>query len=158
MKYYNAFFEACSPGVIPLTASFRADFDATSRVLLLRVAGKFSDDSLTALYAVSRKLSAATGAVVGIADLSLVAKFDLTTEGIRNLAKQAGMTEPRIFIVPQMCPYGLLRMFQGLSDDSRPLLQIVHTVKEALSALDIRFPQFAPWLTPAVPQIQAATV
>ena len=49
-------------------------------------------------------------------------------------------------------------MFQGLSDDSRPLLQIVHTVKEALSALDIRFPQFAPWLTPAVPQIQAATV
>lgn len=155
MKYMTAFNEACSPGFVPLKASFRADFDATSRVLLLRVAGKFSDDSLTALYAVSRKLSAATGAIVGIADLSLVAEYDLTTEGIRSLARQAGMTEPRIFIVPQMCAYGLFRMFQGLSDASRPLLQIVHTVQEAFSALDIRFPRFAPWLTPALPQIQA---
>jgi len=149
MKYMIAFHEACSPGVIPLKASFRADFDATAKVLLIRVAGKFSDDSLAALYPLSRKLSAATGAKIGIADLSLVAEFDLTTEGIRKLAGQAGMTEPRIFIVPQACAYGLLRMFQGLSDGNRPLLQIVHTVQEALSALGIRFPRFAPWLTPA---------
>ena len=150
MKYMTAFHEACSPGVIPLKASFRADFDATAKVLLIRVAGKFSDDSLTALYALSRKLLATTGAKMGIADLSLVAEFDLTTQGIRKLAAQAGMTEPRIFIAPQACVYGLFRMFQGLSDGTRPLLQIVHTVQEALRALGIRFPRFAPWLTPGV--------
>jgi len=149
MKYMTAFHEACSPGVIPMKAVFRADFDATAKVLLIRVAGKFSDDSLAALYALSRKLSAKTGAKMGIADLSLVAEFDLTTQGIRKLAGQAGMTEPRIFIAPQTCTYGLLRMFQGLSEGSRPLLQIVHTVQEALSALGIRFPRFAPWFTPA---------
>jgi hypothetical protein len=93
---------------------------------------------------------------MAIANLSLVAAFDLSTQGIRKLASQPGMSEPRIIIVPQVCAYGLLRMFQGLSEGSRTLLQIVHTVQEALSALGIPFPRFAPWLTPALPQIQAA--
>ena len=152
MEYFTAFHEACSPGVIPTKAFFRADFDATSKVLLIRVAGKFSDASLALLYAVSRKLSAATGAVMAIADFSLVAAFDLSTQRIRELADQPGMIEPRIMIAPQACLYGMLRMFQGLSERSRPLLQIVHTVQEAFTALGIQLPRFAPWLTPALPQ------
>jgi hypothetical protein len=156
MKYMTAFDDPCSPGVVPLKASFRADFDATARVLLIRVAGRFSDDSMAALYAVWRKLSAATGAKMGIADLSLICEFDPSVQGIRNLANQPGMTELRIMVAPQTYAYGVLRMFQGLSERSRPLLQIVHTIEEAFSALGIRSPQFAPWLTPALPQIQAA--
>ena len=158
MEYFTAFHEACSPGVIPIKAFFRADFDATAKVLMIRVAGRFSDDSMAALYTVCRKLSATTGAVMAIADFSLVAAFDLSAQGIRNLANQPGMTELSIIIAPQTYAYGVLRMFQGLSELSRPLLQIVHTVEEALSALDIRFPRFAPWLTPALPQIQAAAI
>ena len=153
MKHVSAFHEACSPGVTPVKASFRADFDANAKVLLIRVAGKFSDDSLAALYAVTRKLSATTGAKVAVADFSLVSEFDLSTEAIRKLACQAGMAEPRIIIAPQ--PYArVFRMFQGLSECSRPLLQIVHTVQEALNALEIRFPRFGPWLMPALPQVQ----
>ena len=57
------------------------------------------------------------------------------------LASQRNMTEPRIIIAPQTYAYGLLRMFQGLSERTRPLLQIVHTVEEALSALGIRSPR-----------------
>jgi hypothetical protein len=144
------------PGVVPLTASFRADFDATAKVLLIRVAGRFSDDSMAALNAVWRKLSAATGAKMGIADLSLICEFDPSVQGIRNLANQLGMTELHIMVAPQTYAYGVLRMFQGLSERSRPLLQIVHTIEEAFSALGIRSPQFAPWLTPALFQIQAA--
>jgi hypothetical protein len=131
------------PGVVPLTASFRADFDATAKVLLIRVAGRFSDDSMAALYAVWRKLS-------------LICEFDPSVQGIRNLANQLGMTELHIMVAPQTYAYGVLRMFQGLSERSRPLLQIVHTIEEAFSALGIRSPQFAPWLTPALFQIQAA--
>jgi hypothetical protein len=156
MKYFTAFNQARSQGVIPLKASFRADFDATAKVLLIRVGEGFSDDSMAALYAVNRKLSAATGAKVGIADLSWVTEFGLSAQGIRKLASQPDMTEPRIMIAPQVCVYGLLKMFQGLSEGSRPLLQIVHTIQEAFSALGIRFPRFAPWLTPALLQIQSA--
>jgi len=158
MKYMTAFYEACTPGITPLKASFRADFDATAKVLLIRVAGKFSDDSLATLYAVTRKLSATTGARMSIADLSLVAEFDLSAQGIRKLASQPGMIEPRIIIAPQTYAYGLFLMLQGLSERTRPLLQIVHTVQEALSALDIRFPRFGPWLTPALPRLQAASL
>ena len=114
MNYMTAFHEACSPGVIPSKAAFRADFDARSKVLMIRVAGRLSDASLAALYAVSRKLSATTGAKMAIADFSLVATFDLSAQGIKDLASQPGMIEPRIMIAPQVCLYGLLRMFQGL--------------------------------------------
>jgi hypothetical protein len=52
--------------------------------------------------------------------LSFICAFDLSAKGLRKLASQRNMTEPRIIIAPQTYAYGVLRMFQGLSEPTRP--------------------------------------
>jgi hypothetical protein len=95
----------------PLTTRFRAEFDQETKILLIRVAGRLTDESMTELDEASRKYSTTTGAKVGIVDLSSVTEFALSTEFIRQRARQKPSTAvPCIVVAPQAYAFGLFRM------------------------------------------------
>jgi len=130
-------------GMTPLTTRFGAEFDLETKILLIRVTGRLTDESLTELDEVSQKYSTATGAKVGIVDLSSVTEFALSTECIRQRARQKpSMADPRIVVAPQTYAFGLFRMLQLLGEPTCAPLQIVHTLDEAFAALGIPSPHF----------------
>ncbi len=49
---------------------------------------------------------------------------------------------PRFIAVMNPSGFGLARMFQTLGAATRPLLEVVHTLDEALAALGIQSPHF----------------
>jgi hypothetical protein len=51
---------------------------------------------------------------------------------------------PRVMVVPSQIGFGFARMFQIVGEAKRPLLEVVHTMDEALAALSIQPSQFTP--------------
>jgi hypothetical protein len=134
----------------PLATEFRVEFDEETRILLTRVAGRLTDESLVRLYEASRKYSTTMHARVGIVDLSCVTEFAVSTESIRHRARQEpAMADPRIIVAPQTYAFGLFRMLQLLGEPRHPLLQVVHTLDEVFAALGIPTPHFKPIVVPA---------
>jgi anti-anti-sigma regulatory factor len=125
----------------------RLEFDATHELLLLRAEGQFTEQSVRSNQASVRKYATATGAQAVIFDLSGVAEFVLSTNFIKSLAKEepsVSASHPLVIVAPSAHGFGLSRMFQSLGDQTRPLLQVVRTMDEALSVLGIPSPHFEP--------------
>jgi hypothetical protein len=128
---------------------FRFEFDPGNRILLTRPEGELTDESLAELYQAIRRYSTATDASMGIWDLSSVTKFAVSSAMIRRLASQEpampdATRRPRIVVVPNTVGFGLSRMFQILGESTRPQLNVVHTLDEALVTLGIQSTHFEP--------------
>jgi len=129
--------------------AFRFEFDATNKILLMRVGGRLTDESLAEVYRTALEYWAATGARAGISDYSSVTEFAVSAEFIRKLANQdPAVTDPTnrplIIVVPTTVGFGLSRMFQILGESTRPHLEVVHTMDEAFRALGVESPHFEP--------------
>jgi hypothetical protein len=125
----------------------RLEFDATHELLLLRAEGQFTEESVRSNQASVRKYATATGVQAVIFDLSGVAEFVLSTNFIKSLAKEepsVSASHPLVIVAPSAHGFGLSRMFQSLGEQTRPLLQVVRTMDEALSVLGIPSPHFEP--------------
>ena len=125
----------------------RLEFDATHELLLLRAEGQFTEQSVRSNQASVRKYATATGVQAVIFDLSGVAEFVLSTNFIKSLAKEepsVSASHPLVIVAPSAHGFGLSRMFQSLGEQTRPLLQVVRTMDEALSVLGIPSPHFEP--------------
>jgi len=120
---------------------FWFEFDPGNKVLLVRVEGQLTDELLAELYPTLRKQSRATDARAGIVDFSSVTEVALTSAFLREMAKQepamVDATRPRIIVAPAAAAFGMSRMFQMLGESTRPLLEVVRTLDEALVALGI---------------------
>ncbi len=125
------------------------EFDPGNKVLLVRVEGRLTDELLAELYPKMRRESTATGAKAGIIDFSFVTEIALTSAFLREMAKQepamVDATRPRVIVAPTAVAFGLARMFQMLGESTRPLLEVVRTMDEALAALGIHSPGFEPF-------------
>jgi len=87
---------------------------------------------------------------MGIWDLSCVTEFAVSNEFIRQLANQEpamadATSRPRIIVAPDTVGFGLSRMFQLMGESTRPLLNVVRTMGEALAELNIQSPHFQPY-------------
>ena len=51
---------------------------------------------------------------------------------------------PRFIVAPDIFLYGISRMFQIVGSDTRPLLQVVRSMDQALTALGVQSPNFEP--------------
>jgi hypothetical protein len=125
------------------------EFDAGNSILLLRFDGRLTEQSVLEFYMAIRKYSIAPDAHAGIWDFSSVTDFTASSESIRQLARREpampdAANRPRFIVAPATFIYGISRMFQIVGEPTRPLLQVVHTVDEALSALGVRSPHFEP--------------
>jgi len=116
--------------------------------MLIRVDGRVTDDMLAKSYRAAQKYAAETDASVSIMDCSSVTKFEVSTQLVRQLAKEkpvlADARRHRFIIAPKASVFGMARMFQILGESKRPHLQIVHTLDEAFAALGVQSPHFEP--------------
>jgi hypothetical protein len=84
----------------------------------------------------------------GIVDLSNVTKYDVSPEVIRQFAR----TPPNVsadayalvIVAPREHPYGMSRMFQLLSETTRPNQHVARTMEEAFELLHVMSPVFVP--------------
>ena len=127
---------------------FRFEFDAENKILLSRFEGRLTDQSAAAFYEALRKYAAASDAILGIVDFSSTIEFAVSSEMIRQLARQkpapSAVGRPRVIVAPQTHAFGLFRMFQLEGEHNRPLLQVVRTMEEAYAALGVQAPHFEP--------------
>jgi|SRR5271165_338476 len=124
------------------------EFDAENKILLARIDGVLTDDSLRAAYETATRYAIATDPRAGIWDTTSVTEFALSSEFIRSLASRkpiiADPERPRIVVASKPIAFGLFRMFQLTGEPTRPLLTVVHTLDEALASLGIQSPHFEP--------------
>jgi hypothetical protein len=127
--------------------AFRFEFDSVNKILLGRFEGKLTDESLAEFLRAVRQYSTATDASAGIGDYSSVTEFAVSSEFIRHLARQEpamldATRRPRIIIVSATVGFGIGRMFQIVGEPKNPLLEVVHSMDEALAALGAQCPHF----------------
>jgi hypothetical protein len=129
--------------------AFRFEFDPVNKILLARFEGQLTNEAAQEYHDALGRNWKATGAQAGIWDLSGVADFAVAADFLRNLAQRKPITpgltnHPRFIVVPVTAGYGLMRMFQIAGETTRPLLHVVRTVEEALTALGVQASQFEP--------------
>jgi hypothetical protein len=128
---------------------FRFEFDAENKILLGRFEGRLTEEMAVEFCRVFEEYVVASGASTYICDLSSVIEFAVGSNFLRGLALREPVmrnpTLPRFLVAPTTAGYGLMRMFQLVSEPARPLLHVVRTVDEAIVALGIQSPHFEPY-------------
>jgi hypothetical protein len=129
---------------------FRFEIDRGNKMLLLRVSGRLTDELLAEIYQQVRTHTRAIDIRAGIIDFSSVNDWALSSSFVRELAKQepamADSARRRLMVVsPAAVGFGLARMFQMLGESTRPLLEVVRTLEEALAALGAESAKFEPF-------------
>jgi hypothetical protein len=126
---------------------FRFEFESRNKVLLVRVEGRLTDELLAETLGAIRTYSIATDASAGIFDFSSVTEVAISTGFVAKLAAQDpampdATRRRRIIVAPTAVAFGLSRMFQMLGERTRPLLEVVRSMDEALAALGIESAHF----------------
>jgi hypothetical protein len=123
------------------------DFDAKNAVARVTLEGVVTDEGLSDCNATVTRYFASHPPCRGIVDFSKVTKFEVSSNTIRRLASSAPAIPRgymRVFVTPNNFVYGMARMFQILSEKSRPDLHIVRTLEEAYKLLQLESPEFVP--------------
>jgi hypothetical protein len=124
-------------------------FDDLNQVLFIRFEGIVNDEVLLSRYQQVREWLAAYGYCSNISDFSAVASFDVTTDGVSQLASNAPLVPDnylRVVVAPQDEVFGMTRMFEILGSSTRNKVHIVRDVSTAYRLVGIEEPQFRPIL------------
>lgn len=127
--------------------AFVMDFDARNSILRVTLEGQVTDTILLDCYATIAKTVASHHPCRGIADVSGVTKFSVSSNAVKELAAASPAFPAgymRIFVTPQDSIYGMARMFQMLGEKTRPDLYIVRTMDAAYHLLRVESPEFCP--------------
>ncbi len=125
---------------------FRFEFDATNRILRLSFLGDLTDRLLLEGYESARASWFRHGPFHFIVDYSTVTDWPVSSETIRAIAsRHPVMTENYlgIIVAPQNPLYGMSRMFEQLSTDSRHNVHVVQRMDEALKLIGVPSPTFS---------------
>jgi hypothetical protein len=99
------------------------------------------------IYAAVAGYVADHGPCRAITDLSGVTKGDVSPSAIWSLARQTPAIPKgymRVIVAPDDSRYGMVRIFQILSELTRPDIQVVRTLDEAYRLLQVESPEFRP--------------
>jgi hypothetical protein len=121
------------------------EFDAKNNILRGTLDGRMTGAILLDFYPRAAKYMASRPPCRGILDFSKVADFEVSSAAIRQVAAlppafPAGYM--RVLVIPRDFIYGLARMFQILTQETRPELQVVRTIEEAYRLLEVSSPEF----------------
>jgi hypothetical protein len=95
---------------------------------------------------VVRKCVKSHGTYSGITDFSEVTKFTVSGDEMRALALLTPgipVNRLKVIVAPKDVTFGMSRMFQLLTDEVRPNLQVVRTNAEAYRMLGATRPRFS---------------
>lgn len=126
---------------------FVLDFDARNNILRLTLQRFVTEAALLEAYATVARYVASHGPCRAIADTSRVTMFEVSSDAIRELTRSSPAIprgHMRVIVAPLDFMYGMARMFQLLSESTRPDLHVVRTIEEAYRLLRIESPEFDP--------------
>jgi hypothetical protein len=124
----------------------RLELDSTNTIVRLSFKGAVTDHALLAGYAALRN-SASYGVCHCIVDYTGATKIELSNEAIRLVANKPPTVPPdciQVNVTPQDLMFGLARMFQILTSETRPNFRVVRTMDEALDLIGVKSPVFSP--------------
>jgi hypothetical protein len=126
----------------------RFEFDPANKILMTRLEGELTDELARETDAGMRRHLVEKIPLVHIVDCSSVAKFSMSGEWVRQLARRPpalqGRDCRRFFIMPNTAGFGLARMFQIVGEPHYAPLTIVRSLDEILTTLAIEPPRFDP--------------
>lgn len=125
---------------------FRFEFDATNRILRLSFLGDLTDRVLLEGYESARASWFRHGPFHFIVDYSAVSDSPVSSETIRAIASRHPVMADNylaIIVAPQSVLYGMSRMFEQFSTDTRHNIHVVHTMDEALELIGVPSPIFS---------------
>jgi hypothetical protein len=126
--------------------AFRFEFDRANRILLAGFEGRVTEGLVAECYRATRKYSTTTDARAQILDFSYTIEFALSSDFLQALARKPalpdGLMRPCFIVAPTAFGFGLARVFQMEGERTRPLLEVVHTIDEALAALGVQSTHF----------------
>lgn len=127
---------------------FVVDFDATNNILRVTMDGHVTDSVALRCAETVGRCAASYPQFRGIVDLSKVTKYDVSPELIRQLARApltvSAEAYTLVIVAPKEHSYGMSRMFQLLSETTRPNQHVVRTTEEAVELLQVKTPAFVP--------------
>ena len=104
-----------------------------------RFSGRVTDDDVRQQIDLIAAGAPYEGRYCAITDFTHVERLDVATEVIRSVASQPSplASAKRVIVAPGDVQYGISRMFQALSHDTRPDITVVRSMAEACAILDI---------------------
>ena len=123
---------------------FVADFDATNNILRVTFEDHLTDAIAFDCSKSIKKWAASHPPAHVIVDLSKVTKYDVSPEAIRQLAMNPQSAPTLVVVAPTANAYGMSRMYQLLTEGTRPNQDVVRTMDEAYSLLQVKSPEFGP--------------
>ena len=121
--------------------SYWFSFDSKNGILRGQIEGKVADQELKAFYEAARELAGSTSPRAAIADFTAVTSFNFGRETLLELAKFDPVLPdpnlPRVILVPSTQGFGLVRVFQGEIENTRPNVHVVYTLAEACAILGV---------------------
>jgi len=129
------------------SVGFVLDFDAKNNLLRVTLEGRVTDAILLDAYATTAKYAETHEPCRGLVDVSAVTKFDVSSAAVRELTRRPPAIPKghmRVFVAPLDSMYGMVRMFQILTELTRPELHVVRSIDEAYRLLQVDSPAFSP--------------
>jgi hypothetical protein len=126
---------------------FQLEFDAHNKLIRLTANGEVSDQFLIEGITALTKCHAQYGSCDCIVDYNGATEITVTPLGLRQLAGTAPifpMDCLTVHVAARDVMYGLARMFQILSSETRPNLRVVRNMDEALELIGVKSPTFVP--------------
>ena len=127
---------------------FVVDFDATNNILRTVIEGHLTDAVAFALAETVSKCEASRPVGASIVDLSKVTKYDVSPDAIREFAmtslSPSLAARTLVIVAPKEHAYGMSRMYQLLTEGTRPNQHVVRTLEEAYAVLRVTSPEFGP--------------
>jgi hypothetical protein len=127
--------------------AYSFEFNSTCEIFLVRFEGTVTEAEFLEYYRLAGEHMTRLRPRATISDYSGVADFQVSVQTLRDLAHSyiaMPSDNPRYVIAPAAHLYGLARMFQMEGEATRPNLQVVSTLAEAYTLLNVENPRFEP--------------
>ena|SRR5215469_3422911 len=125
--------------------SVAVEIDRKNRVVVTRYSGHVTDADVRRQVELIEAGGPYRDTWCTITDFTDVTNFDVATETIRTVAGRASPlgTAKRVMVAPRDVEFGISRMFQVLSEKTRPDITVVRTLTEAYKVLKLPPPEAA---------------
>src|SRR5271165_3949902 len=120
------------------------EIDSTNRIARCRFEGRLTNEEITECYRKACEIVALKDPHAGIADLSAVKSYEVSSRTMHKLAKSPPiMSNPdriRVIVAEPIHIYGIARVFLALGQRTRPNLHVVRFEEEAWAILAVTKP------------------
>jgi hypothetical protein len=122
--------------------AYHFEFDSTNQVLCCRFSGHVSSQFMEKFSADARQHAARLSPRAVVFDFSTVTSSEVLSSAVLALAEAPPIVPdaacPRVVVAPAPLIFGLARMFQIRGESTRPRLEVVRSLAEARTLLNVQ--------------------